>query len=62
MHSNFNKLMKDALCFDNSFSMMTSKNIRYAAEVMDPEVDKLKDDINKMIKDSTWDELSAQIS
>lgn len=54
--------MKDALCFDNSFSMMTSKNIRYAAEVMDPEVDKLKDDINKMIKDSTWDELSAQIS
>jgi len=49
-----------ALCFDNSFSMMTSKNVRYTAEVMDPTVD--QDDINKLIKDSTWDELSAQIS
>lgn len=42
--------------------MMTSKNVRYTAEVMNPEIDVLKEDLDKMIKDSTWDELSAQIN
>lgn len=51
-----------ALCFDNSFSMMTSKNIRYTADVMDPEEEKTKEDLNKMIKNSTWDELSSTLS
>lgn len=48
----------DVLCFDNTFSWTRSKKIKYSCEVIAPDDDLIKQEINKLIDDCDWETLS----